>query len=155
MTISCSNLLPSVLDIKTKTRKKTSFSLHYNTHVPSCPDIGLCFYISIKNSNCLLSGLFRSIQDNSFFSRRTRILFWDIWHLYWNTGYLSKQYFGIFEKITKRYRIYGVKYFGNGILGPPPKQTSMIKHLADKMQTSPYHLASPNRKSRTSGTTLG
>ena len=68
-------------------------------------------------------------------------LFWDIWHLYWNTGYLSKNNFGIFEKkITKGYGIFVVNYFGNGILGPPspshppqtpphptpPKQTSMI-----------------------------
>ena len=67
MTISCLNILPSVLDIKkTKQKKKTSFLLHYNSHVPSCPDTGLsCFNISIKNET--VSRLFRSIQFLFFY----------------------------------------------------------------------------------------
>ena len=36
--------------------------------------------------------LLRSIQNNLFLSTRTKKLdfIWDIWHLFWNTGYLPK-----------------------------------------------------------------
>ena len=65
--------------------------------------------MGVKRSNCSLSGrfffqynyLFRYIPNNSLFLERIKrnwILLWDICHLFWDTGYLSKNYFGIFEK---------------------------------------------------------
>ena len=129
-----------------------------------------CVLISAsKNQTVYFRDCF-DLYKTIHFSRRTRMLVWilfrNIWHLYWNTGYLSKNNFGIFEKktTTKGYGIFGVNYFGNGILGPPtppyPTKTNLhdipSKHKqTDKIQTSPDHLAWPNRKSRTSGTMLG
>ena len=84
----------------------------------------MCFNISMKKSNCLLSRLFRSIQDNSFFLGGQWCwygLYFGIFDIYIGirdicpktiSGYLKKI-------ITKGYGIFVVNYFGNGILGPP------------------------------------
>ena len=98
-----------------------------------------CVLISAsKNQTVYFRDCF-DLYKTIHFSRRTRMLVWtlfrNIWHLYWNTGYLPKNNFGIFEKTknkkkqkkkTKGYGIFGVNYFGNGIPIPPyPTKTNL------------------------------
>ena len=68
--------------------------------------------------------LFRSIQNYSIFSttttKRIWVLFWDICHLFWDNGYLSKHYFGIFEKNNSGIRdIWGRLLWDIGYWVPP------------------------------------
>ena len=91
-----------------------------------------CFLdISVKRSNCLLSAvfllfsyldLFKSISTMTI--KRSLIFVLDICHLFWDTGYLSKNYFGIFEKNNS-----GIRDIRGRLLwdiGYPPKQASEV-----------------------------
>ncbi|MEW8544932.1 MAG: hypothetical protein AB2693_15510, partial [Candidatus Thiodiazotropha sp.] len=51
-------------------------------------------------------------------------LFWDIWNLFWDTGILIKNYFGISPKLIKGYGIFGGNFLGIWDIGDPPKQAS-------------------------------
>ena len=110
--------------------------LHYNTHVPSCPVIGLCFNISIKKIKLF------TFETVSIYTRQF-IFFFFFFFFFSRTMMLYGLYFGTFDiyigirdicpktisgylnKITKRYAIFVVNYFRNGILGPHPTNTNL------------------------------
>ena len=79
------------------------------------------FFIIIYSD---LFKIFLLSKNSTTTIKRSWILFWDICHLFWDTGYLSKNYFGIFEKIIQGYEIFGVIYYEIWDIGYPSKQAS-------------------------------